>query len=93
MGAARRRGVGRLPRGVEGVVAQCAADEAHAQRQTVAVAGLQAAGPGGRGESVAVGIGGIASFFSGYGRDQEFGNLITESGANLVQEDGGFIIV
>jgi hypothetical protein len=43
--------------------------------------------------AVAVGIGGIASFFSGYGRDQEFGNLITESGANLVQEDGGFIIV
>jgi hypothetical protein len=43
--------------------------------------------------AVAVGIGGIASFFSGYGRDQEFNNLITESGANLVQEDGGFIIV
>lgn len=43
--------------------------------------------------AVAVGIGGIASFFSGYGRDQEFGNLITESGANLVQENGGFIIV
>jgi len=43
--------------------------------------------------AVSVGIGGIVSFFSGYGRDQEFGNLITESGANLVQEDGGFIIV
>lgn len=43
--------------------------------------------------AVAVGIGGIASFFSGYGRDQEFNNLITESGANLVQENGGFIIV
>ena len=43
--------------------------------------------------AVAVGIGGIASFFSGYGRDQEFNNLITESGANLAQEDGGFIIV
>ena len=43
--------------------------------------------------AVAIWLGGIASFFSGYGRDQEFGNLITESGANLVQEDGGFIIV
>ena len=43
--------------------------------------------------AVAIGLGGIASLFSGYGRDQEFGNLITESGANLVQEDGGFIIV
>ena len=43
--------------------------------------------------AVAIGLGGIVSFFSGYGRDQEFGNLITESGANLVQEDGGFIIV
>lgn len=42
---------------------------------------------------VAVGLGNIASFFSGYGRDQEFGNLVTESDANLVQEDGGFIIV
>jgi hypothetical protein len=42
---------------------------------------------------VAIGLGGLISFFSGYGRDQELGNLITESGANLVQEDGGFIIV
>jgi hypothetical protein len=42
---------------------------------------------------VAVGLGSIASFFSGYGRDQAENNLITEDGANLVQEDGGFIIV
>jgi hypothetical protein len=42
---------------------------------------------------IAVGLGSIATFFSGYGRDQEFNNLITESGNNLVQEDGGFIIV
>ena len=42
---------------------------------------------------VAVGLGGIVSLFSGYGRDQEFGNLETESGANLVQEDGGFIVL
>ena len=42
---------------------------------------------------VAIGLGSIASFFSGYGRDQEFGNLITESSDNLVQEDGSFILV
>lgn len=42
---------------------------------------------------VAVGLGSIATFFSGYGRDQAENNLITEAGANLVQEDGGFIIV
>lgn len=42
---------------------------------------------------VAIGLGGVISFFSGYGRDQELNNLATESGANLVQEDGGFIIV
>ena len=42
---------------------------------------------------VAIGIGSLATFFSGYGRDQEFGNLATELGDNLVQEDGGFIIV
>ena len=42
---------------------------------------------------VAVGLGSIATFFSGYGRDQEFGNLITESSDNLVQENGSFILV
>ena len=42
---------------------------------------------------VAVGLGSIATFFSGYGRGQEFGNLITESSNNLVQEDGSFILV
>jgi hypothetical protein len=43
--------------------------------------------------SVAVGLGGIVSFFSGYGRDQAYDNLATESGLNLVQEDGAFILV
>lgn len=42
---------------------------------------------------VAVGLGSIISFFSGYGRDQEFNNLATESLNNLVQEDGSFILV
>jgi hypothetical protein len=43
--------------------------------------------------SVAIGLGGIVSFFSGYGRDQAYDNLAAESGANLVQEDGAFILV
>ena len=42
---------------------------------------------------VAIGLGSIATFFSGYGRDQEFGNLATESGDNLVQENGSFILI
>ena len=41
---------------------------------------------------VAIGIGSLATFFSGYGRDQEFNNLATESLNNLVQEDGSFIL-
>ena len=42
---------------------------------------------------IALGLGNIATFFSGYGRDQELGNLITENNDNLVQENGSFIIV
>ena len=42
---------------------------------------------------VAVGLGNIATFFSGYGRDQELGNLITENNDNLVQEVGAFILI
>jgi hypothetical protein len=42
---------------------------------------------------VALGLGNIVSFFSGYARDQEFINLATENNDNLVQEDGGFIRV
>jgi len=42
---------------------------------------------------VAIGLGSIVSLFSGYGRDQEFGNLITELSNNLIQEDGSFIVV
>ena len=42
---------------------------------------------------VAIGLGSIISLFSGYARDQEFNNLATESSDNLVQEDGGFILV
>lgn len=42
---------------------------------------------------VAIGLGSIATFFSGYGRDQAENNLLTESGNNLIQEDGSFILV
>ena len=42
---------------------------------------------------VAVGLGSIATFFSGYGRDQAENNLSTEAGDNLVQDDGSFILV
>jgi hypothetical protein len=42
---------------------------------------------------VAIGLGSIATLFSGYGRDTNSGNLETEAGANLVQEDGGFILL
>jgi hypothetical protein len=42
---------------------------------------------------VAVGIGSLISFVAGYARDVITDNLETEDGLNLVQEDGGFIIV
>lgn len=42
---------------------------------------------------VAIGLGSIISLFSGYNSDAVLSNLETESGANLVQEDGGFILV
>jgi hypothetical protein len=42
---------------------------------------------------VAIGLGSIATLFSGYGRDTNSGNLETEAGANLVQEDGGLILL
>lgn len=42
---------------------------------------------------VALGLGSIIALFSGYERDQELDNLITENNDNLVQEDGAFILV
>jgi hypothetical protein len=42
---------------------------------------------------VALGLGSIISFFSGYGPDQAQGNLETEIGDNLVQEDGGLLLL
>jgi|GEM_PF-3171151 hypothetical protein len=42
---------------------------------------------------VALGLGGIIALFSGYGPDQAQGNLETENGDNLVQEDGGLLLL
>lgn len=42
---------------------------------------------------IAIGLGSVISFFSGYGPDQAQGNLETENGNNLVQENGGLILV
>lgn len=43
--------------------------------------------------AVAIGLGGIATLFSGYARDTSLNNLATETDANLVQEDGSYILV
>ena len=43
--------------------------------------------------SVAIGLGGIIALFSGRGHDQAQNNLLTESNDNLVQEDGGLILL
>ena len=43
--------------------------------------------------SVAIGLGGIVSLFSGRGNDQSLNDLLTESNDNLVQEDGGLILL
>lgn len=42
---------------------------------------------------MALGLGAVASLFSGYGPDQAQGNLETEIGDNLVQEDGGLLLL
>jgi hypothetical protein len=41
---------------------------------------------------VAIGLGSIISFLSGYGTAAAQDNLLTESGNNLVQENGGLIL-
>jgi hypothetical protein len=43
--------------------------------------------------AVGLGLGGIISLFGGRGNEQAQGNLLTESGDNLVQEDGGLILL
>lgn len=43
--------------------------------------------------AIAIGIGGIVSLFGGRADEQVQNNLLTESGDNLVQENGGLILL
>jgi hypothetical protein len=43
--------------------------------------------------SLALGLGGIVSLFSGRASEQAQSNLLCENGDNLVQEDGGLILL
>ena len=43
--------------------------------------------------AIAIGIGGIVSLFGGRASEVAQSNLLTESGNNLVQEDGGLILL
>ena len=43
--------------------------------------------------AIAIGIGGIISLFGGRLSEQAQGNLLCENGDNLVQEDGGLILL
>jgi hypothetical protein len=43
--------------------------------------------------SLALGLGGIATLFSGRASEQAQNNLLCENGDNLVQEDGGLILL
>ena len=43
--------------------------------------------------AIAIGLGGILSLFGGRNTEQSQSNLLTESGDNLVQEDGGLILL
>lgn len=43
--------------------------------------------------AVGLGLGGIISLFGGRGNEQAQSNLLCENGDNLVQEDGGLILL
>jgi hypothetical protein len=43
--------------------------------------------------ALAIGLGGIATLFSGRGEEQAQGDLLCENGDHLVQEDGGLILL
>ena len=43
--------------------------------------------------AVAIGLGGIVSLFSGRADEAAQSNLLCENGDNLVQEDGGLILL
>jgi hypothetical protein len=43
--------------------------------------------------ALAIGIGGVLTLFGGRLSEQAQGNLLTEANDNLVQEDGGLILL
>lgn len=43
--------------------------------------------------ALAIGLGGIVALFSGRAGEQAQSNLLCENGDNLVQEDGGLILL
>jgi hypothetical protein len=43
--------------------------------------------------AIGIGLGGIISIFGGRGTEQAVGNLLCENGDNLVQEDGGLLLL
>lgn len=43
--------------------------------------------------AIGIGLGGIVSLFGGRGSEQAVGNLLCENGDNLVQEDGGLLLL
>lgn len=43
--------------------------------------------------ALGLGLGGIVTLFGGRGDEQAQGNLLCENGDNLVQEDGGLILL
>lgn len=43
--------------------------------------------------ALGLGLGGIVSLFSGRASEQAQSNLLCENGDNLVQEDGGLILL
>lgn len=43
--------------------------------------------------AIAIGLGGIVSLFGGRSSEMAYSNLLTESGDNLVQEDGGLLLL
>lgn len=43
--------------------------------------------------SIAIGVGGMMSLFSGRADEQAQSNLLCENSDNLIQEDGGLILL
>ena len=43
--------------------------------------------------AISIGLGGVISLFGGRSSEQAQGNLLCENGDNLVQEDGGLILL